>query len=213
MKKLVVLITAFAFAACSDIDFNIGETANAQGGSAGTGGAPSVEPCACERDVGAFDGSRLKAKWLVGDDGSRMQTNTWFDTELNDTCHFQLLPTGETRCVPPAPTLNSYIDAGCTVPAIVLKDDCDVAPKYARIDRFDYTPLACSGPKMTGFSYVSFNTASQVNGVANIYALSATGECQPNGGVPLGGGGWRIYTTYPIHDGAWFVKAEQGTGF
>ena len=219
MKKFIVLASVFMFAACGGIDVNLGDDASAEcnggaggadGGSSATAGGTSA--CACECTNDSVDGTRLKAQWIVGEDGSRAQAASWTDTELNDTCYFQSLPNGETRCVPPAIPLNSYVDPGCTYPAIVLKNPCESAPKYARIDKVEYNVDVCTPSKVTGFTYVSFDTTNPVKGVANIFAFDGSGQCVPVGGVPIGNQ-WRIYMTFPIHDGSWFVKANEGVGF
>lgn len=207
MKRLLALLSIlpiFAIAACGNLEFVIGTSANANvGGDSGSGGG-SAE---CQCSDGTKDGSRLKARYLIGEDGSRVQLPEWFDTELGDTCQFQSFDNGDIRCVPSAPVLNSYVDPGCTIPVIVLKDPCLDAPKYAMIEEFSGGD-ACSGPKLEHFTIVKFDTSNDLKGVTNTYYITPNGQCDPAGGVPIGSG-WRLYPTYPLHDSTWFVKAAQ----
>lgn len=202
MKKLFILAVApfFAIAACGNLELVLPPDAVA--GNGGSGGGS----CECS-DNGTKDGSRLKAQYLVGEDGSRVQLPAWFDAELGDTCQFQSFDNGEIRCVPSAPVLNSYVDPNCTIPVLVLKTACDVAPSQARVEWFEYGDV-CTGPKMKGFSYVKFKTDNILNGVSTIYAINEDGQCQGTGAVPIGSG-WRIYGTYPTQDSAQFVKASN----
>lgn len=207
MKKLLVLaaVPFFVIAACGNLELVLPPDVDA--GEGGSGGG--LSECQCP-DSGAKDGARLKAQHLVGEDGSRVQLPSWFDTELGDACQFQSFDNGEIRCVPPAPVLNSYVDPGCTIPAIVLKDPCDTVPNYARIENLEYGDT-CFGPKLTSYSYVKFDTTHLLKGVANTYAINALGECQVMGGVPIGGE-WRLYASYPYHNDTWFVKASPVNG-
>jgi hypothetical protein len=205
MKKLFILAVApfFVIAACGNLELVLPPDAVA--GNGGSGGGS----CECS-DNGTKDGSRLKAQYLVGEDGSRVQLPAWFDAELGDTCQFQSFDNGEIRCVPSAPALNSYVDPNCTIPVLVLKTPCDVAPEYARIEKFEYGDV-CFGSKLKSFSYVKFDMSHTKEGISNTFAVSDDGQCVPAGGVPIGGG-WRLYGTYPLHEGAWFVKASNPSG-
>lgn len=44
-------------------------------------------------------GSRLKAKWIVGADGSK-QFRNWYDSQLGHDCYFNPASDGQTRCLP-----------------------------------------------------------------------------------------------------------------
>lgn len=77
-------------------------------GSAGQDGAPGKDA--------AQDGSRLTARWLVGEDGSRMFHGDWIDTERGEVCAFREHD-GQTLCLPPileATAWNTYVDPGCS---------------------------------------------------------------------------------------------------
>lgn len=65
-----------------------------------------------------LSGSRLKARYWVGADGSR-QPIGFFDSERGENCTFQAVGPAEpdaVRCIPPFEniTLNYYSDASCT---------------------------------------------------------------------------------------------------
>jgi hypothetical protein len=75
-------------------------------------------------------GSRLKAKYYVGSDGSK----TFFgmhDSMLNVDCYFQPATDGTTRCLPsyPAGALIStfFYDSGCAVPLAYVPKGCSPA--------------------------------------------------------------------------------------
>jgi hypothetical protein len=81
-------------------------------------------------------GSRLKANWLVGSDGSR-QFQNWHDTQLNMDCLFLTAADGTTRCLPSDQTItvtNYYADSACSQQLAGA------------------TVNACSGPA-TGFAF------------------------------------------------------------
>lgn len=80
-------------------------------------------------------GERIKARWLVGADGSR-QFVGWYDSELDVECSYVLAEDGQTRCVPVGPSTGSilmlYSDAGCTSQVVGIESVCySSAPKYA----------------------------------------------------------------------------------
>jgi hypothetical protein len=66
----------------------------------------------------AESGTRLKARWLVGTDGSRQFVN-WYDSELKVECAFGSATDGTQRCMPAGAAaihLAGYTDAACTQP-------------------------------------------------------------------------------------------------
>lgn len=80
-------------------------------GPAGADGAPGADA--------SQDGSRLKAVWLVGEDGSR-QFSGWRDAQLVLPCEFLRASDDEVRCLPHTPFDNqegliSYSDPACSV--------------------------------------------------------------------------------------------------
>jgi hypothetical protein len=63
------------------------------------------------------NGSRLKAMYRVGEDGSRQLLSSWHDSTRNEDCTFSFAADGFTRCLPSGlnTTAGSYFaDAACT---------------------------------------------------------------------------------------------------
>lgn len=88
-------------------------------------------------------GSRLKAKWIKGEDGSEISAG-FFDTKLNTDCAFEEAEDGKMRCLPTPmaahywPTLSGfsyplylYVDSSCTQRA-AASSLCSPPLKYAR---------------------------------------------------------------------------------
>jgi hypothetical protein len=81
------------------------------------------------------EGSRLKRKYLVGDDGSRQTWGGWWDSELGVDCGFRIAADGEYRCTPvfSASIVNLFKDESCTVRAVsISKETCGAGIKYAQ---------------------------------------------------------------------------------
>lgn len=109
-----------------------------QGGATGLPVATSGQPAAPVNSGGMLgsvmnpvpeakaetSGSRLKAQYLVGEDGSRQFSN-WLDTQLQTSCTFQKDAAGTMRCFPSstAPHLGWFMDAECTQP-VFLSPPC-----------------------------------------------------------------------------------------
>jgi len=65
-------------------------------------------------------GSRLKARYYVGEDGSR-QFVGWYDSQRKEECSFLSAGDGETRCLPAgAYPIGVYSDANCTTPIVYV---------------------------------------------------------------------------------------------
>jgi len=96
-------------------------------GPAGAPGAPGKDGA----DGVVFDGSRLKARWLVGADGSKsLVAGEWLDTVTSQRCAYSTATDGALRCLPdafsPADGVNAaifYSDSACTSPLAVLYED------------------------------------------------------------------------------------------
>lgn len=58
-------------------------------------------------------GTRLKARWYVGADGSRQFVN-WYDSELGTECYFQDSGDGVLRCLPIVRASVHYTDETCS---------------------------------------------------------------------------------------------------
>lgn len=119
--------------------------------SAGAGGDGSfaqladamISPVADAKAGGVVSGSRLKATFIVGSDGSkRIDPDVFWDAELGETCQFTELADGESYCVPRHAEAHMsdeatklYADASCSkeIPGYVSDLVCvaDKMPTYA----------------------------------------------------------------------------------
>jgi hypothetical protein len=128
--------------------------APASGGSAqSTGGilGEVMDPIPDAEAAPATSGTRLRARYLTGEDGSR-QFVGWRDMQRNEDCSFLRAEDGVTRCLPGYSFTSSYFaDAGCTQPLLVtatVATACGgvtpVVPKYAA----DITAAGCGVTKL-----------------------------------------------------------------
>lgn len=118
-------------------------------GAVGKDGAPGVAgkdgamgktgPAGKDGKDAAQSGSRLKARYLVGDDGSRQPNGDWLDTTTGEPCTYQKANDDETRCLPALfVAANSgayYLDDSCTQLVLSIYDDSGntpVIPKYGQ---------------------------------------------------------------------------------
>ncbi len=97
-----------------------------------TGGVADADP--------ARDGSRLKARYLVGGDGAK-QFQSWFDTERQESCTF-VMSGGKWTCLPVADALHDgntttqlFSDALCRQP---LPGNSFVSSRYGCDQEFRY---------------------------------------------------------------------------
>jgi hypothetical protein len=116
----------------------------------------------------ATSGSRLKAMYRVGDDGSR-EFAGWRDSARNEDCFFQTATDGTTRCMPTtgATVAGYFADAGCTAPVAYLPTStggCASPPKYARSSE----TLAC------GIYAVKLATLGSAFSGSTVYAKGPT---------------------------------------
>ena len=76
-------------------------------------------------------GTRLKAQWYVGTDGSRVQAG-WYDSQLQVTCSLYMASDGTLRCLPiqAGVDTSAFSDSACTQP-IVISTGCQ--PTYAYV--------------------------------------------------------------------------------
>jgi hypothetical protein len=113
-------------------------TTAGSGGAGGLGGILNPVPDA-DADT---SGTRLKARVLVGADGSKQPTHRWQDTLRNEECTFRLAADGTQRCMPTsvATAYSVFSDPGCTSPAALLFSPCPQPPAY-----LSSAPLTCNG--------------------------------------------------------------------
>jgi len=100
----------------------------------------------------AQSGSRLKAQWMTGGDGSR-QFWDWFDSTTAQTCAFEPATDGKTRCLPAKyyGLRLVFLDNACTMPIVYQKDINGQTPPapavvYAHAEEIDGDVYVKIGP-------------------------------------------------------------------
>lgn len=103
---------------------------------AADGGAPSSSDPSTA-GPGSTSGSRLKARWLVADDGAR-HFQGWHDSERDADCAFQTAEDGKLRCLPLSAAMNTswYGDASCTKPIAYTSKGCEAPATAALVERY-----------------------------------------------------------------------------
>lgn len=153
MRSFLPLLALTALA-CSDPErFPIGpDSATGSGGNGAAGGGDVGGSNVGGDGVGGTggeglpalgyeNGTRLRARVAVGEDGSR-QFLGWRDTERDENCSFAEASDGTTRCMPAAPPTIYYSDSACAVPVMAhTASACELPlPDYARD-----TKATCNG--------------------------------------------------------------------
>lgn len=86
-------------------------------------------------DAGSTSGTRLKARTLNGEDGSRQTVIGWYDSQRNENCSFMVTADGSTRCLPAAGANVSgsfFADAACSEELVLVAiSQCTGVPRYA----------------------------------------------------------------------------------
>jgi hypothetical protein len=108
-------------------------------------------------------GSRVRAVFIVGDDGSKM-LHSWWDNQRKETCGWRLVQNGDFRCLP-AMAVAGYIfaDAACTRLVSSWTLNCQDVPDLLSVTRTETTPCGTTysetihtrGAEWTGDIYVS----------------------------------------------------------
>jgi hypothetical protein len=137
--RLFVAIFAVSAAACGEVPGTGGSGGGSQGGSgggsSGVGGGSSSGP-GIDRE--ALSGSRLKNRYLEGDDGSKMPLG-FYDTARSENCGFATADDGRWRCLPlegilyydPQSATKHFADAACTQPIVATSSPGGCAAPYA----------------------------------------------------------------------------------
>ena len=91
-------------------------------GPKGDPGPPG--PPGRSEDASLFvSGTRLRLRYLVGDDGTR-QWRGWYDNQRDEECNFTFgdyrASDGTIRCLPSGVLLNAYADPMCTQPVAIV---------------------------------------------------------------------------------------------
>lgn len=97
-----------------------------------TPGETSTGETGNETAGGEISGTRLRARYTVGADGSREFVG-WFDTVRGEDCSFKQGDEGRLRCLPAAHPVIDFSDPDCTVPLVTLPPQLDCngkPPKY-----------------------------------------------------------------------------------
>lgn len=127
---------------------------------------------------GEKSGTRLRARYVAGGDGSREFVG-WHDMERDEDCSFKQGDAGKLRCMPAAHPVLDYSDAECTKPIVTLPPQLDCngnAPKY--VIATDY-----SDPCIVKARLFEMGKATQVI-VDPVYRSTVNG-CMPTGGGAL----------------------------
>jgi hypothetical protein len=124
--------------------------AGTAGAAAAAGAAGSAGP-GVEVVQQALSGTRLKAYWQTGADGSKQFAGYWFDSALKVDCSFGLRSDGKQRCMPTSPivlfaaTPSAFADAGCTVPLVLTsKSTCPTAQAASGLVNVYETNAGCT---------------------------------------------------------------------
>ncbi|HKO46866.1 MAG TPA: hypothetical protein VJV79_04045 [Polyangiaceae bacterium] len=137
----------------------------------------------------ATDGTRLKAVYMVGADGSRQQQYNWWDSERKEDCSFMAFADGSTHCVPSvgASSGSFFSDSGCSTPLFAVGvNQCQAgAAKYGLgalviscnvvtypgiyslksvvpAQVFQGTPAACTASAASTIALYTFYTGTQI---------------------------------------------------
>lgn len=97
---------------------------SAAGGATGSSGSGAAGSTGASIDLSqqALSGSRLKAYWYTGPDGSKQFGLKWYDSLLKIDCYMTaLLADGSRRCLPlPTGVTKAFADSSCTTQIIGL---------------------------------------------------------------------------------------------
>jgi hypothetical protein len=143
------------------------------------------------------DGSRLKATYMLGSDGSKQYVpGVWYDSMRSEDCAFTLAGDSQQRCLPAGVMGGMYSDSACSMPIAAVPAGCTTAAYATNVDTSN-----CGGA-----------------GATHIYALGATTSptqlyVQSNGQCYAGGPAVTGYTYYALGAEiapATFVAATSG---
>lgn len=152
-------------------------------GPAGTAGLPG--PAGLDGSSLYKSGSRIKARYIEGADGSR-QFVGWRDTLRNEDCGYYSIQ-GVMRCLPAIATTNYFFkDAQCTMPIVLVPKgaapcpgDIPYVPAYAwyPVQACASPELRAMGPKLALQNYYLANGASCIDsGLTTIYDAYEFGQ-------------------------------------
>jgi hypothetical protein len=123
-------------------DGGAGSSASSGGTGASSGGGLAdalTDPVSSANADPYQSGTRLKANYLAGSDGSK-QWAGWHDAQRNEDCGFVTAADGTTRCMPTDSTVASYYaDPNCAQPLALVVCNAKTAT-YVR------APIGASAP-------------------------------------------------------------------
>lgn len=118
---------------------SVADGTTGRGGSSGSITDP-VPPAAAD----PVNGSRLKGKYRVADDGSKEWAG-WHDSQRNEDCQFRVGTDGILRCYPTALyAVGNFADSGCSSTPVAPNFECLGTPKYVlkNNDTMSYCPTS-----------------------------------------------------------------------
>jgi hypothetical protein len=162
-------------------------------GAGGAGGAGSSSKVSSGKGAGVGagmpeayadeSGTRLKANYVTGADGSRHYLGTFYDSQRAEDCDFQVMSDGSFLCLPTVGVADMFYYA-------YPDSNCIQSQKFQRIPPFDAT-AACGATAAPRY-YVETD-ATQC--VSNIYSVKSVPTCyQQNGTVcsPIAGACFQV---------------------
>jgi len=160
---------------------------------AATGGTSIVDPVPTA-SADPINGTRLKAKYREGADGSKeFLTYQWWDSGRNEDCTFTATADGSTRCLPQAAGSASayYADSTCSgeLALVTLATCSTLTSRY--VTKFDSTS-GCSlarifglGARYTGTVYSKSGTSCAEVSASTMTAFAAYGFYPVGTEIPL----------------------------
>ncbi len=144
------------------------------------------------------DGSRLKATFLVGADGSKAYVaGVWFDSQRNEDCAFGTAGDGQNRCLPNGVSGEMFADSACTQPIIALPTGC-ATPTYAVVQASGTCAAVVAGNHI-------YNVGASTNPMA-LYVQNGASCFSAGTGQP----GYDYYTIGAEVPATSFVAATPG---
>ncbi len=175
------------------------------------GSLVSVLPSPVPAALADTSGTRLKAAYIAGADGSKLfDANAMYDSQLSVECTFHIASDGNSRCLPvlsPSSLQNGvyFLDGSCTQPVTFLStppSGCSVyVPKYV----WNYKAAAVC-PYTPGSEPVRvFSVGSYQGSVSKVWYQTPGGSCL---GATTPSGLTYAMTELPASD---FVQGTAGT--
>jgi len=121
-----------------------------------------------------IDGSRLRARRWVGEDGSSRFVE-WWDEARGARCAFRFTSDGAQRCVPKAPSPELFGDRSCSIPVMPAGTRCGepVVADFTLRTLWDYSCGATGRPEAQVEVYETGETV-----VTEAWALDFDGRCE-----------------------------------